>query len=53
MKGLAIVRKTKFKEVPKWQYQREKLPKPDATKDVLTFGSWKIPHFADARTAVN
>jgi hypothetical protein len=53
MTELAIVRKIKFKEVPKWQYQREKLPKPDVTKDVLTFGSWMHPHFADARTAVN
>ena len=31
-------------EVPKWQYQREKSPRLDVTKDVQLFGSLKRLH---------
>jgi hypothetical protein len=42
-----------FKEVPKWLYQREKLPRQDVTKDVQQFGSLMHLHSADAIIVVN
>lgn len=40
-------------EVPKWQYQREKYPRQDVTKDVLQYGSLTHLHCVSALTAVN
>jgi len=40
-------------EVPEWQYQREKYPKQDVTRDVRLFGSLTHLHSASALTAVN
>jgi hypothetical protein len=42
-----------LKEVPKWLYRREKLPKQDVIKDVLLYGSSMLLRSADAITAVN
>ena len=40
-------------EVPKWQYQRGRFPKPDVIRDVQMFGSLMHLHFADAQTVVS
>jgi hypothetical protein len=40
-------------EVPKWQYQREKYPKPDVIRDVQQFGSLTHLHCVSALTVVN
>ena len=36
-----------------WQYRREKLPKPAATRDAATFGSSQHPGWSSAHTAAN
>jgi hypothetical protein len=42
-----------FKEVPKWQYRREKLLKQDVTRDVIIYGSLLLPPSLSASVAVN
>ena len=42
-----------IQEDTKWQYRREKLPKPAATRDAATFGSLQHPGWSSARTAEN
>jgi hypothetical protein len=54
MMAIVIARKIRFdlttgvtiteEEVPKWQYQREKYPRLDVTRDVQLFGSLKRLH---------
>jgi len=39
--------------VPKWLYQREKLPRQDVIRDVLLFGSWKHPQCLSVITAAH
>ena len=63
MMAIVIARKIRFdlttgvtiteEEVPKWQYQREKSPRLDVTKDVQLFGSLMHLRFASALTAVS
>jgi len=40
-------------EVPEWQYQREKYPRPDVTRDVRLYGSLTHLHCVSVLTAVN
>ena len=40
-------------EVPEWQYQREKYPRLDVTRDVQQFGSLTHLHFVNVLTAVS
>jgi hypothetical protein len=39
--------------VPEWQYQREKYPRLDVTRDVQQFGSLTHLHFVNVLTAVS
>jgi hypothetical protein len=41
------------KEVPQWLYQREKLLRQDATRDVLLFGSSKLLQCPSVTTAAH
>jgi hypothetical protein len=42
-----------YKEVPEWLYRREKLPRQDAIRDALLYGSWRHLQCASAITAAH